>query len=236
VANFGPGTVVTLTAAASGGSTFAGWGGATCAEGGTTQATCTVTMSQSRSLTVNFAPSWGEMAVISQSEAAPGVARRIYSLGSVGGRLEGLEFVGVTYPADQQYKDFISNVVISGGPTTPTTVTLDDCNCGRVAGSTATFYLTFRTTTPGVSPNPNTYTRVSRIPDASPSTGPGSAGPPILTVPTDPASASPTGVPPGPEGAPFGPGLGTIAPQPPGKGPTPRAVANPALRRGTTPR
>lgn len=50
-AQFNLGTAVTLTQTAAAGSHFVGWGGA-CAGGG---ATCTVSMSQSRSVTANFA-------------------------------------------------------------------------------------------------------------------------------------------------------------------------------------
>lgn len=56
-ATFAPGTNVTLSAAAVGGSTFGGWGGA-CGSSGTT-ATCTVFMGQPNSVTATFAPPGG---------------------------------------------------------------------------------------------------------------------------------------------------------------------------------
>ena len=48
-ANFKSGTVVTLTASAAAGSTFAGWSGACTGTG-----TCSVTMSAAKSVTVTF--------------------------------------------------------------------------------------------------------------------------------------------------------------------------------------
>ncbi|MDP1690344.1 MAG: hypothetical protein Q8L52_04075, partial [bacterium] len=59
------GTPVTLTASASPGSTFTGWGG-TCA--GTTAATCTVTMNAAKSVTATFAdnsPTLGQVTISS---------------------------------------------------------------------------------------------------------------------------------------------------------------------------
>jgi len=50
---FAQGTQITLTAAATGGSTFAGWGGA-CAQAGTS-ATCALTVSQNTSVDASFA-------------------------------------------------------------------------------------------------------------------------------------------------------------------------------------
>jgi List-Bact-rpt repeat protein len=54
-ANFSAGTVVTLTAAASGGSTFAGWSGEGCSGTGS----CTFTMDANRSVTATFNPPGG---------------------------------------------------------------------------------------------------------------------------------------------------------------------------------
>jgi hypothetical protein len=54
-ANFSPGTVVTLTAAASGGSTFAGWSGEGCSGTGS----CTVTMDANRVVIATFNPAGG---------------------------------------------------------------------------------------------------------------------------------------------------------------------------------
>jgi hypothetical protein len=54
VESYAAGTVVTLTATASSGSTFAGWSGSACA--GSSAATCTVTLTADASIAASFAP------------------------------------------------------------------------------------------------------------------------------------------------------------------------------------
>ena len=240
---FGPNMIITLTASPTGGSVFAGWGGSTCAEGGTTQPLCTVTMSQARTLTVTFAPAWETATLISTSSPAPGVTTLTYRVPSRGGVINGISFEGIEYPPEQLYKNFISNVQITGGTSTPTTVTFDDCTCGRPPGSSWQFYLVFTTTTPGVELNPVWYVFSSSIPagTSAPRSSGDAAG---LTEPGRPITG-PTSVP----STPLLPSGSTSRPpsldadavslQRPLANPSPRAIVNPELlrngRTGTRP-